>query len=174
MKAAYAGNPEPQKQRTREAYANHRSELQLQASIRSSVCRPSGATSCMPAFEAVDLQDALLPIAACHCVLETTKWSTCVQCWRGWYAVEANSGTMNNALVADSKILPKSAIPVAQLADATYWENPKLQHHVECQCGGQHIISEAGSESESIRCATCGRSNWRRQLVVCRGLSYAG
>ena len=91
---SYAENPELQNTRCKDLYSKHQEAMQRDACVQSSVYRPTETQSQMPAFRAVDFKDSLLHIAACHQTLETTKWSTCVQCWRGWYSAAVKLGAL--------------------------------------------------------------------------------
>ena len=105
-KSSYAADPEPKKAKARMAYQQdpdkkkeamnryyaNRVRSESSAKIKSSVYRPDVIEDSVPAFAGMHVSSALDTIATCHGTLETTKWSTCVRCWRGWYAVEANTG----------------------------------------------------------------------------------
>ena len=135
--------------------------------INSSVYRKEGATGTPIAFEARDLKEALLPIATCYRELHSTKWSTCVQCWRAWFAGEPQHGRAHREYQRESKVLSKTALPVTRLASIDSWKKREWRVHFSCSCGDQSAVPE--EVGGTIVCGSCRKDDWSRQLVVCEG-----
>lgn len=132
---------------------------------KSSLYRKRGASGTPLSFEAKDLKEALLPIATCYKELHSTKWSTCVKCWRAWFAGKAQQGKAHREYQQESKILSKTALPVTKLAPIEEWTKPKRRMHVSCSCG---VDDPPPKEADgTIVCGNCEKEDWSRQLVVC-------
>ena len=135
--------------------------------VKSSHYRPTSvASGTRPlAFEAMDVKEALHPIATCYKELHSTKWSTCVKCWRAWFAGEAQQGKTHREYQQESKIMSKTALPVAKLAPIGEWTKPERRVHVSCSCGTEY--AQPKEADGKIVCGKCEKEDWSRQLVIC-------
>ena len=143
-----------------------------EVAVKSSLYRKQDASGTPLAFEAMDLKEALLPIATCYKELHSTKWSTCVKCWRAWFAGEAQQhGKAHREYQQESKILSKTALPVTKLAPIGEWEKQERQMYVRCNCGAEDV--QPKEVDGKIVCGKCEKEDWSRQLVVCESCNLA-
>ena len=143
-----------------------------EVAVKSSLYRKQDASGTPLAFEAVELKEALLPIAACYRELHSTKWSTCVKCWRAWFAGESQQhGKAHREYQQESKILSKTALPVTKLAPIGEWEKQERQMYVRCNCGAEDV--QPKEVDGKIVCGKCEKEDWSRQLVVCESCNLA-
>ena len=134
-----------------------------------------------PSFAALHDDTNLRMISDMHGFLETAVWTTCMLCWRAWYAVDegyqfAKPHVHNVSpqhrkawfAVGKSKILRQWLLSPGDLwrgksAEQRASSYPSVRDDlIECRCGA--VGEKAGLADV---CAACGANAWIRQVCEC-------
>ena len=141
--------------------------------------RDQGGEVRPPCFAALHDETNLKMISDMHEFLETSVWTTCVCCWRAWYAVDAdfvftcpevrhNGGRTEKSpwfAIRESQVLGKWCMSpgATSLLDADVRGDL-----VECRCGATGRKAGCGE-----KCISCGQKSWLRQACVCEDCGAA-